>query len=72
MGLAGGFAWMLQIHWVGVMGHLSQVFGTTKVYELQMALCIQQEVLWLEVSVNYLQARVWQAHALTRLQHMFL
>ena len=59
MGFARAFAEMLQIH--GILRRVPQVLGTAKVNELQMALCIQQQIFWLEVSVNHLQAGVMQA-----------
>ena len=59
MGFARAFVEMLQIH--GIMRRVPQELGTAKVNELQMAFCIQQQIFWLEVSVNHLQASAVQA-----------
>lgn len=64
MGLAGAFVQLLQIHGIGIVRCVPQVLCTAKVNELQVAFCIQQQVLWLEVSVNDLQASMAQVNLL--------
>ena len=49
---------MVQVH--GSVKHVPQVLSTAEVNELQVALCIQQQVFWFEVSVDHLQAGVMQ------------